>query len=402
MAQDIWQLKTFIHNLSNRKMHKKSVAFWAAGSGMLLFGVSLITLGSVAPDLREKLQLDAVSAGTLFSILPLGILTGSLLFGPIVDKYGYRILLSISCLFMFAGFEVIAFAPSIGLLKIFIYLFGLGGGAVNGATSAFVADISDKDKIANLSLLGVFYGIGALGMPLLSGILESIFNFETIVSAIGVLTFAVGILFVFIKFPPPKQSQGFSISSSIRLIKDNVLILIALFLFFQSGFEGIINNWTTTFLIKQQSVQPGNALYALSLFVAGMTIMRLLVGSIFRNVSVKKLFAFSFGMVLLGLILLKTSSSFSISVTGLVLLGAGLASGFPIMLGFVGTRYTKLSGTAFSLILFIALFGNILINYGMGIVAQNFGVRYLITFAFTETFIMIALCLVILNKLKIY
>ena len=153
-------------------MYKKRVVFWAACAGMLLFGICLITLGSVAADLREKLQLDEISAGTLFSILPLGILTGSLLFGPIADKYGYRILLSVSCLFMFAGFEGIAYAPSTNLLKICIFLFGIGGGAINGSTNALVADISDKDKGANLSLLGVFFGIGALGMPLISGILE--------------------------------------------------------------------------------------------------------------------------------------------------------------------------------------------------------------------------------------
>ena len=382
-------------------MYKKSAVFWAACSGMLLFGVCLITLGSIASDLRAKLLLDEISAGTLFSILPLGILTGSLVFGPVADKYGYRILLSVSCLLMFAGFEGIAFAPSTGVLKIFIYLFGLGGGAVNGATNAVVSDISEKDKGANLSLLGVFYGIGALGMPLISGILENIYDFETIVSAIGILTFAIGVLFFFIKFPPPKQSKGVSISLSIRLIKDKVLILIAFFLFFQSGFEAIINNWTTTYLIKQHSVQTGNALYALSLFVAGMTVMRLLTGSVFRNVSAKKLFASSFGMILAALILLRTGSSFSISVAGLILLGSGLAGGFPIMLGFAGARYPELSGTAFSFVFFIALLGNTLINYGMGVVAQNFGVGHLITFAFAETFIMITLCLVILKKLKI-
>jgi MFS transporter, FHS family, glucose/mannose:H+ symporter len=381
-------------------LYKKRVVFWAACSGMLLFGISLITLGSVALDLREKLHLDELSSGTLFSILPLGILTGSLIFGPIADKYGYRILLSVSCLFMFAGFEGIAFSPSTGLLKICIYLFGLGGGAVNGATNALVADISDKDKGANLSLLGVFYGIGALGMPLVSGILKSIFSFETVVSAVGILTFTTGMLFLFIKFPPPKQSKGIPVSVGIKLIKDKVLILIAFFLFFQSGFEAIINNWTTTFLIKQQSVLPKNALYALSLFVAGMTAMRLLTGSVFRKASVKKLLLYSFGLTLIGLVLLKTGSYFSLSVTGLVFLGAGLANGFPVMLGLVGSRYSELSGTAFSLVLFIALFGNTLINYGMGIVAQNFGIHHLITFAFAETFIMISLCLVILNKIK--
>jgi len=376
------------------------VVFWAACAGMLLFGISLITLGSIASDLREKFQLDELSSGTLFSILPLGILTGSLIFGPIADKYGYRILLSISCLFMFAGFEGIAFSTSTGLLKIYIYLFGLGGGAVNGATNALVSDISDTDKGANLSLLGVFYGIGALGMPLVSGLLKSILNYQTILSSIGILTFAIGLFFFLIKFPPTKQSQGLLLKSSLRLIKDSVLILIAFFLFLQSGFEAIINNWTTTYLIKEHSVVPEKALFALSLFVAGMTVMRLLIGSLFRTVSAKKLLISSFGLILLGLILIKTGSLLSLSVIGLVLLGAGLASGFPVMLGFVGNRTAEFSATAFSLVLFIALIGNFLINYGMGIVAQNFGVHHLITFAFAETFIMIALCLIILNKIK--
>ena len=50
-----------------------------------------------------------------------------------------------------------------------MFLFGLGGGAVNGATNALVSDISEKDKGANLSLLGVFFGLGALGMPFILG-----------------------------------------------------------------------------------------------------------------------------------------------------------------------------------------------------------------------------------------
>ena len=382
--------------------YNKRVVFFAACFGMLLFGICLITLGSVASGLRVKFQLDELSAGTLFSILPLGILTGSLLFGPIVDKYGYKILLTVSCIFMFMGFEGIAYAHSTGLLKICIYFFGLGGGAVNGSTNALVADISDKDKGANLSLLGVFFGIGALGMPLISGILENKFTFEVILSAIGIITLAAGVFFTLIKFPPPKQTQGFPIAKSVALIKDKVLILIAFFLFFQSGFEGIINNWTTTFLIKQQSIQQSYSLYALSAFVVGMILMRLLNGSILRSVSIKKVMGSSFLLILLGLLLLKTGNSFLISVTGLIMLGAGLASGFPVMLGFVGNLYSELSGTAFSLVLFIALFGNTLVNYGMGLVAQNFGVQHLITFAFAETIIMIGLFIIILRKMKIY
>jgi MFS family permease len=301
---------------------------------------------------------------------------------------------------MFAGFEGIAYAPSHAILKISILFIGLGGGAINGATSALVSDISEKDKGANLSLLGVFFGVGALGMPFLLGILENIFNFQQIVATVGIVTFFAAIFYLLITFPPPKQAQGFPLSHSISLIKDGVLMLIAFFLFFQSSFEAIINNWTTTYLTSQVSIQPNKALYALSLFVAGMTAMRLLLGSVFRNTDIKKLWMGAFTMIALGLIFLAVGKSFLPSVMGLILLGAGLAGGFPLMLGFVGNRYKELSGTAFSLVFVIALLGNMIINYGMGVIAQAYGIQHLITVAFIELIAMILLCYIILKKLK--
>jgi MFS family permease len=381
-------------------MYKKRLVFWAACFGMLFFGMCLITLGSVVHDLKEKYHLDDISSGTLFSILPFGILGGSLLFGPFCDKYGYKILLALSCFLMFAGFEGIAYAPSHLLLKICIFLFGFGGGSVNGATNALVSDISEKDKGADLSLLGVFYGLGALGMPFIVALLASRFNYEGIVSIVGFATLVLGIFYLLIKFPSAKQSRGVAIKDIIALLKDGLLILIAFFLFCQSSFEAIINNWTTTYLTNYVLIEPGKSLYALSLFVAGMTVMRLLLGSIFRNTDVKKIWAISFLLVLSGLIFLGAVRSFTAAVTGLVLLGAGLSAGFPIMLGLVGNRYKEFSGTAFSLVLVIALLGNMIINYCMGIIAQTYGVRHLITVAFIELAVMTLLCTGILKNFK--
>jgi MFS family permease len=379
-------------------MYNKKIIFWAACIGILFFGMGITTLGSVKHGLEQKYLLDEIASGTLFSILPFGILLGSLLFGPFCDKYGYKILLSLTCFSMFIGFEGIAYSPSHSLLKLSIFLFGLGGGAINGATSALVSDISDKDKGANLSLLGVFFGIGALGMPFLLGILENQFSYEVILSVVGFATLAVGIFYLLIKFPPAKQAQGFPVAKSLSLFKDSVLILIAFFLFCQSAFEAIINNWTTTFLTSGLAVPQNKALYALSLFVVGMTAMRLLLGSIFRNTPLKKLWIGAFSMIFLGLIFLFIGKYFYLSVAGLILLGAGLAGGFPLMLGLVGDRYKELSGTAFSLVFVIALLGNMLINYGMGIIAQLYGIRHLITVAFIEMIVMIILCYNILKN----
>ena len=200
-----------------------------------------------------------------------------------------------------------------------------------------------------------------------------------------------------IKFPPAKQAQGFPIAKGLALFKDRVLILIAFFLFCQSAFEAIINNWTTTFLTAGLAVAQNQALYALSLFVVGMTVMRLLLGSIFRNTSLDKLWIAAFVMIFLGLIFLFIGKYFALSIAGLLFLGAGLAGGFPLMLGLVGNRYKELSATAFSLVFAIALLGNMLINYGMGIVAQLYGIRHLITVAFIESIVMIILCYNILK-----
>src|SRR5438270_6067296 len=157
-------------------MFNKKLVFWAACVGMLLFGIGLITLGSIAPDLKIKFHLDNLSAGTLFSILPIGILAGSLLFGPVCDRFGYKLMLILACLAMFIGFEGIANLTSLDLLKVSIFIFGFGAGIINGGTNAVVSDISKGTEGANLSLLGVFFGIGALGMPFITGILKNVFS----------------------------------------------------------------------------------------------------------------------------------------------------------------------------------------------------------------------------------
>lgn len=374
--------------------------FWSACAGMLLFGICIITLGSVVADLRLKLNLDEISSGTLFSILPIGIIAGSLLFGPIADRNGYRSLLAVSAFIMAAGFFGIAYTNSEFMLKFFILLIGLGGGSVNGATNALVSDISETGKGANISLLGVFYGVGALGMPLILGLLRSSLNFEIILAFVGILTILTAFFFLIIKFPPPKLTQSAPFSQTISLAKEKALLLIAFFLFFQSGFEGIINNWTTTYMVSKLGVDQSTALYALTLFVAGMVLMRLLTGSIFRSYTPGRLVIISFVLIISGLLILTISKTYFLSITGLIALGAGLAGGFPIMLGIAGGLFATLSGTAFSIIFVIALVGNTIINFLMGLVAQHFGVTHLITFAFAEAVIMILLAGLILNKSK--
>jgi MFS transporter, FHS family, glucose/mannose:H+ symporter len=374
--------------------------FASACLGMLLFGISLITLGAVAPGLQDKFHLDAVASGTLFSILPFGIIGGSFVFGPIADRYGYRIIFLIACLCMFAGFQGIAYSSSLALLKVCVFVFGVGGGAINGASNALVSDISQENKTANLSLLGVFFAIGALGMPVILGVLEKDFSFEVIVSSVGYVALAAAILFILTVLPPPKQTQGVPFSGITSLLSHKLLLLVGFFLFCQSSFEGVINNWSTTFLPERMNIPVKQALYAVSLYVTGMAVARLLLGSVLRKIPVRSILIGSCLLLFTGSVLLLFANSYLAAVAGMICLGAGLAAGFPVMLGFVGERYAAVSGTAFSVVITMALTGNMIVNYLMGLVAENFGIRHLTSVIFLLGALMLALSLIITARFK--
>jgi MFS family permease len=351
--------------------------FTAACMGMFLFGIVIISLGSIMPSVIDKFDLDKIQAGSLAAILPAGILIGSLVFGPVVDRYSYRNLFIICAIVIIAGIEGIAFARSLFTLQASFLLIGFGGGVFNAGTSALVADISEErpgKRSANLSLLGVFYGIGALGIPVLIAVLSSSWSFEKILQYIGFSIILPLVYFTIISYPPAKQKQGIPLKSGFGLIKDRHLLLLGMFLFFESALEGIISNWTTTFLENENTINSTFALYALSIYILSLTLTRLVLASLLRRIQPIYILQLSIGVIIIGLLLLLLSQTWIWFILCFVLLGIGTASGFPVILGYVGELYKDLRGTAFGLVFFIAIIGNTFMNYGMGLIAQKFGI----------------------------
>lgn len=350
--------------------YHKNLVFTAACIGMCFFGVSMITLGSVLPALVSKLGLSGLQATSLVTFLPLGMLIGSVIFGPIVDRFGHKALLVPGCIIVLLGVEGLIFFRSVPLLQVSIVGIGLGGGILNGETNALVSDISgESEKGSRLSFLGMFYGLGALGIPSLLGILSEYYSFETILQGIGFIMLA-GILFCIpVRFPTPKQAQGFPVKEGLGLLKESALLLLSLVLFFQSGIEGVCNNWSTSYLGRMTDIPANRALIVLTCMVAGLTIARMLQILIFKKVQPAKVLPYSLILTAIGFGLLTASPGFLRAATGMVLIGMGLSPTYPVILSILGTRYPALSGTAFSIALAIALVGQTCMNGLMGMIS---------------------------------
>ena len=354
--------------------YHKNLVFTAACIGMCFFGVSMITLGSVLPSLVTKLGLSGLQTTSLVTFLPLGMLIGSLIFGPIVDRFGHKALLVPSCIIVLSGLEGLIFFESIPLLQLSIVGIGLGGGILNGETNALVSDISgESEKGSRLSFLGMFYGLGALGIPSLLGVLSEHYSFETILQGIGTIMLA-GILFCIpVRFPAPKQAQGFPVKEGLGLLKESNLLLLSSILFFQSGIEGVCNNWSTSYFGQVTDIPANQALIALTCMVVGLTAARMLQIVIFKKIKPATVLPYSLILTAIGFGLLTASPGFIRAATGMVLVGMGLSSTYPVILSILGTRYPALSGTAFSIALAIALVGQAAMNGLMGMVSVYAG-----------------------------
>lgn len=374
--------------------------FIAACAGMLLFGITMVSLGSILPGIITRYNLSEIASGTLTSLLPASILAGSIIFGPITDRYGYKYLLIICTVFILIALEGLAFTQNYFLLRMYIILIGFAGGMINGATNALVNDISSEGRSANLSLLGVFYGIGALGMPMLIGLFSEILTEKIILASIGFIMIIPVIYFFLLSFPKPKVTQKYPLKESLRMMRDPVLIIMGLFLFFQSGLEGVTTNWTTTYIQSFIMERKDVALFALSGFMLSLTITRIILGWLLRKFPSYLVQFISMCISAAGIFILMYSKEYALSVAGLVLLGAGLAAGFPVLLGYVGGVYKKLSGTAFSFVLVIALVGNITVNYSMGLILRFFGIKYLSSLLLFCLAMLLTVFIVVLRNIR--
>lgn len=351
--------------------YNKNLVFTAACIGMCFFGVSMITLGAMLPSLISKLGLNGLQTTSLVTFLPLGMLAGSLIFGPVVDRFGHKALLVPSCILVLAGMEGLVFFRSVPLLQLSIVGIGLGGGILNGETNALVADISgEQEKGSRLSFLGMFYGLGALGIPALLGILSRDYAYDTILQGIGMVMLA-GILFCIpVRFPAPKQAQGFPVKEGLGLLKESSLLLLSFILFFQSGIEGVCNNWSTSYFKDTTAIPDHKILLTLTLMVAGLTVARMLQVVVFKKIKPQKVLPYSLALTAIGFGMLTFSPGFGRAAAGMILVGMGLSATYPVILSILGSRYAALSGTAFSVALAIALVGQTLMNGLMGMLAQ--------------------------------
>ncbi len=331
--------------------------FISACAGMAFFGIAMLSL---APILG-KLNSLVVGANSLPSTMSLGILLGTILFGPVVDRFGYKWLLVASSVLALAGLQGLANFREIEMLHASIFCLGLGGGILNGETNALVSDIYDDDKRGGrLGLLGAFYCVGALLWTLLN---YFIVDYTMPLNAVSVVMAVFILFFMIIRFPSAKPTENLSVKKSLGLLKYPALLLFAIVLFFESGFEGAQGNFTVSYLCDKGEMSMSSATLAMTWFTIGMLVGRLPLGAILGKLGALGTLYSYLSAALAGVLLLLFGTGSVVSAyLSMILIGFGVGATYPVILNYIGGAFRELSGTAISIALFIALLGQYAFN----------------------------------------
>ena len=180
-----------------------------------------------------------------------------------------------------------------------------------------------------------------------------------------------------IKFPKGAKNNGEKISmkKTFSLFTYGGLLFIAFVLFFQSGLEGISGSYFPTFFVSS-GVEINLATFSLTMFTIGMLLGRVALSQLMNRFKDTIVLLIYLIIGLLGFVLITLQADVvSVIYTGMVLVGFGVGATYPVLLSHLGNAFRGMSGTAFSVAIFIALCGQYIFNFigGKLFSSENWG-----------------------------
>ncbi|MGB6260680.1 MAG: MFS transporter [Candidatus Sulfotelmatobacter sp.] len=356
---------------------RRGVLFGGAATGIFVFGIVMAVLGTLfgLPEMRQRLQINLAQQGTVFLLLYGGILLATLVAGPVIDGIGNKLILVVSAALVASGMAGFAYVHSFGGAALPAVLLGLGGGGLNTSTNVLVSDLYGQKRGPMLNVLGIFYGIGALCIPLLAAVIAGHFPIASQLLTCAGLAGACALLFSAMQFPEASAAQSFSWRDALQVARYPGVLVLGLLLFCQSGNEASIGGWTSTY-VGATGLGARTATFILAGYWAALMVGRVLAARLLKFVGKRHLVLGSGVGALVGAAILLTNRMEAMLVVGVLLIGLSYAGVFPTALAIAGDTYRKMTGTVFGLLFAIALVGGMSFPWAVGQISERLGVRY--------------------------
>jgi fucose permease len=373
-------------------------------AGFLLSGFLMALLGVVLPAWGyHRDPPDFVAVGNYFLSLAVGLVAATVFARRIMEKRGVRFLLVLACTVAAIALSYLALVgpprPS-GWRVVGLLVLGMSAGLLNVGLFYAISRNYTADAAGAVSRGGVWYGLGCLAATLL---VEGAFYAPTSVILWLMAGFPVVFGILYARRPPeiPPPTAQPTAREALDDFRSVGAILFALLLFFQFGNEWSIAGWLPIFLCHRVSVSPQEALFTLALYWLCLMTGRLGAIALLPRIRHGRLLFGSVLAALFGMLVLYSTNNLFGAITGVVFLGAGYASIYPLVAEAIGRRFPYYHPGFFNGIFSLALVGGLLAPATLGYLASGLGVDVVIGIPLLGTLVVMALLLLIWLESKV-
>ena len=262
---------------------------------MIIFGLYENMTGPAIPSIIKTFNTTYTLIGTMLLLCTLAYLVGTLIFGVITDKFGFRITFLVSSFLILLSAILIRYAENFYIFIIMFIVMRLGFGGYETGLNSLGAVIFVRSSAILMNIMHLFFGVGSIiGSQLIARFLGASLEWYSAYSTATVFVLVAIVLAAFLSFPKPdshKEIEKINIWTFLK--SDKVVWLIVLALGFSEVLELSTAGWLVNFLQKSQGLTNKDASFYLTIFFVLFSIARLFGGFIAEKVGYIKFVAFS-------------------------------------------------------------------------------------------------------------
>jgi len=380
-------------------------------AGFLLSGFLLALLGAILPAWgynRVDDPSDFVAVGNYFLSLAVGIVASSIVARRLIVARGVGFLLVFACGMSCLALLFLAWAapPHSDWWRVSgLLVLGTGAGLLNMALFHAISRRYQADAAGTVNLGGVWYGLGCLASTLLVAGTFYAYSVTTILIFMAAVPGVFAAIFAAIygrsSSALPRKGTHPTLRQAIEDFRSPGAVMFALLLFIQFGNEWSIAGWLPLFLLRRIELSPLAALLILALYWSFLMSGRLIAVAILPRVRHRRLLLGSVAASLFGCCLLYvTNNRFGASM-GVIFLGCGYASIYPLVAEAIGSRFPYYHPGFFNGIFSLALLGGLLAPASLGYAASALGVGVVIGIPLVGTCLVMVLLVLIWLEAKV-
>jgi MFS family permease len=305
-------------------------ARWAISTVFLLNGAGIGLWAAHVPTVQARMGIDTGMLSMVLLTVAAGALLAMPLMGGLTGRWGTRRMVLLSGFAFAAMTPLIMGAPSLPLLFIAAFLFGVTNGALDVAMNANASEVETARGLPTMSSFHGFFSLGGLFGAGIGGLLVG----QGLGHGQGALM--VGVVTAVVLALSAPRVMGFAAThgagSHFSLPRGAALGLglLALLCF---AVEGALVDWSALLMQERTGATPASAALGFSAFSIAMAACRFAGDRLIVRFGALRIMVVGGLAMFAGLALAVASTHFVLSAVGFALVGLGAANVVPLLFG---------------------------------------------------------------------